>query len=190
MVLSAEERLLASAARLGAWEQRLRDQQANLEARERLLQEREAMGRARQDEQATREASLTQDAISRMEQQATLKAISLLEAAEKAGGGEPLRMARDFLALEEGPSSQNAAKALMAIAGVASNKGTGVEPAVRDVVVLRCSSPVTIGDQSLFLQAADDAFGRPLDLDLQLRALMLLAHGKVCLLYTSPSPRD
>ncbi len=52
LVLSAEERLAASAASLAAWEQRLRDQEAELEARESLLQEREAMGRARQDEQA------------------------------------------------------------------------------------------------------------------------------------------
>ena len=172
MVLSAEERLPASAASLAAWEQRLRHKQANLEARERLLQEREAMGRARQDEQATREASLTQDDISRMERQATLEAIKLLEAAEKAGGVESLGEARRYL--EGRPCPQLAAKALMAIAGDASNKRTGAEPAVRDVVVLRCSSPASLGDRSAFLEAAEKAFDRPLDLDLELRAVLLL----------------
>ena len=109
------------------------------------------MERARQDEQATREASLTQDALSLQERQATQKAIKLLEAKEVAGGGESLREARDLL--EEGLSSQKAAEALMAIAGDASIERTEVERAVRDVVVLRGSSPATLEDRSAFLKA-------------------------------------
>ena len=160
----AEERLAASEADLAAWEPRLRDREAELEARESRLQEREV---TEQDEQ--------QEAISLQERAATRKAISRLEDAEEAGGGEALGEARRFL--EGGPCAQRAANALMAIAGDAIIKRTGAARAVRDVVVLRCSSPATLGDRSAFREAAEGVFGRPLGLELW--AQLLLAHGKV-----------
>jgi len=161
-VPSAEERLAASELDRAAREQHLRDWQADVEARERRFQEREATERARQDEQEPREASARRDAIRALD-----------EAERAAGGGEALGEARRFL--EGEPCAKRAAKALRTIAGVANIKAA--EHAVRDVVVLRCSSRAAPQDRSAFLEAAAEAFGRPLDWDLQ--AVLLLVHHKV-----------
>ena len=162
-VPSAEERLAASELDRAAREQHLRDWQADLEARESRLQEREATERARQDEQEPREASARRDAIRALD-----------EAERAAGGGEALGEARRFL--EEGePCAKRAAKALMAIAGLANIKAA--ERALRDVVVLRCSSQAAPGDRNAFLEAAAEAFGRTLDREV--RAVLLLSYHKV-----------
>ena len=50
------------------------------------------------------------------------------------------------------------------------------ERAVRDVVVVRCRSRAEPGDRGAFLEAAEEAFGRPLDREL--RAVLLLAYHK------------
>ena len=51
------------------------------------------------------------------------------------------------------------------------------ERAVRDVVVMRCRLQAAPGDRGAFLEAAEEAFGRPLDREL--RAVLLLAYHKV-----------
>ena len=176
---------MAFAAHLGAWEQRLQDWQAELEARERRLQEREAI---LQDDETT-----LQDALSPLEEaeaagdgeETTLQdaALASLEEAEAAGGGEALGEARTLLL--EGTCAKSAALALMTIADVANNCDNddallaikAAERAVRDAFILRLRSQAVPGNRASFLETAEEAFGRPLDVEA--RAVLLLAYHKV-----------
>ena len=99
-----------------------------------------------------------------------------LEAAEAASGDAVLGEARQLL---EAPGAKNAAVALMTVSAAARScerEALGAieaaERAVRDVVVLRCRSRAQTGDRSAFLEATEEAFGRPLDCELQ-NALLL-----------------
>ena len=177
---------MASEAHLDAWEQRLRDWEAELEARERRFQEREAI---LQDDETT-----LQDALSSLEEaeaagdgedlETTLQdALSSLEEAEAAGGGEALGEARTLLL--EGTCARSAALALMTIADVANNCDNddallaikAAERAVRDAFVLRLRSQALPGNRASFLETAEEAFDRPLDVEV--RAVLLLAYHKV-----------
>ena len=177
---------MASEAHLHAWEQRLRDWEAELEARERRFQEREAI---LQDDGTT-----LQDALSSLKEaeaagdgehlETTLQdALSSLEEAEAAGGGEALGEARTLLL--EGTCARSAAVALMTIADVANNCDNddallainAAERAVRDAFVLRVRSQAVPGNRASFLETAEEAFGRPLDVEV--RAVLLLAYHKV-----------
>jgi len=176
---------MASEAHLDACEQRRRDWEAELEAREKRFQEREAI---LQDDETT-----LQDALSPLEEaeaardgeETTLQdaALSSLEEAEAAGGGEALGEARTLLL--EGTCARSAALALMTIADVANNCDNddallaikAAERAVRDAFVLRLRSQAVPGNRASFLETAEEAFGR--QLDVEVRALLLLAYHKV-----------
>ena len=108
-------------------------------------------------------------------------AIMAVEIAQEAGGGEALGEARRCL---EASCTKSAASALMAVADVAKScekearcAVKAAERAVRDVVVMRCRPRAEPGDRGAFLEAAEEAFGRPLDREL--RAVLLLAYHKV-----------
>ena len=85
------------------------------------------------------------------------------------------------------PCAKRAAKALMAIAGLANIKAA--ERALRDVVVLRCCAlggGVLDVDQDVFLGAAGVAFNKPLRGDFMmgkedqdLRSVLLMAYWKL-----------
>ena len=103
-----------------------------------------------------------------------------MKAVEEACG-HALGNARRLL---EGPCAKSAASALMDLAQVAKSCDKGAlaavkaaERAVRDVVVLRCCSQGEEKDRGAFLEAAKEAFGRPLDREL--RAKLLLAASKI-----------
>ena len=122
-------------------------------------------------------------------------AITLLEAAQRAGGGDALADAH--LSLLRG-EAQSAADALIIIGNVAKNCNKNVQGAVkeaeraaRDVVVMLCGGRVL--DSATFLAVAGDAFAhRGIRLgdkkNLQsrkLRAMLLLAYFK---LQSKPQP--
>ena len=95
--------------------------------------------------------------------------------------GHALDNARHLL---EEPCAKSAASALMDLAQVAKSCDEGAlaavkaaERAVRDVVVLRCCSQGEEKDRRAFLEAAEKAFGRPLDRGF--RAKLLLAFSKI-----------
>ena len=97
-------------------------------------------------------------------------AIRSMEAVEEACG-HALKNARCLL---EGPCAKSAASALMDLAKVAkscNNEALGAvkaaERAVRGVVVLRCRSQAKPADRGALLEAAEEAFGRPLDRELR-----------------------
>ena len=190
----AQERLAASEADLAAWEQRLRDWEAELEARERRFQEREATERGHQadadadqadaDDEAGQADADDEAGQADADDEATLQdALSSLEEAEAAGGGEALGEARTLLL--EGTCARSAALALMTIADVANNCDNNdallaikaAERAVRDAFVLRLRSQAVPGNRASFLETAEEAFGRPLDVEV--RAVLLLAYHKV-----------
>ena len=96
-------------------------------------------------------------------------------------GGDTLREARRLL---ESPCAESAASALIAISAVvescdeeAFGAVKAAERAVRDVVVLRCRSQADPGDSGAFLYAAVEAFGRPLERELE--ACLILAFHKL-----------
>ena len=116
-------------------------------------------------------------------------AITLLEAAQRAGGGDALADAH--LSLLRG-EAQSAADALIIIGDVAKNCNKNVQGAVkeaeraaRDVVVMLCGGRVL--DSATFLAAAGDAFAhRGIRLgdkenlqSRELRAMLLLAYFKL-----------
>ena len=81
-------------------------------------------------------------------------------------------------------SAKSAASALMDLESLAKSCDKGAlaaikaaERAVRDVVVLRCCSQGEEKDRGAFLEAAKEAFGRPLGREL--RAKLLLAASKI-----------
>ena len=101
---------------------------------------------------------------------------------DKCGGD----LVKDALYLLEfgWPSPKNAANALIMIGYVADScdeEAAGAvkaaERAVRDVVVLRCRSQADPGDRGAFLNAAVEAFGRPLERELE--ACLILAFHKL-----------
>ena len=110
-------------------------------------------------------------------------AITLLEAAQRAGGGDALADAH--LSLLRG-EAQSAADALIIIGDVAKNCNKNVQGAVkeaeraaRDVVVMLCGGRVL--DSATFLAVAGDAFAhrgirRGDDENRELRAVLLLAY--------------
>ena len=167
-------------------ERRLRDQETKLKEREDRLLELEETERRYQALEASGQTAASQSAHegSRAGEQAadkTRDAIQSLRAAEEAGGGDSLGQA---IRLLEAPCAESAASALMALADVARScdeeaRGAvkAAQRAVRDVVVARCRSQAELGDREAFLEAAERAFGRPLDRDL--RAVLLLAFHKV-----------
>ncbi len=86
--------------------------------------------------------------------------------------------------LLEQPGANHAAVALLTIMEAAKSCDPEAveavkvaERAARDVVVLRCRSPAEPGNRRAFLEAAEEAFGRPVDGDL--RAKLLLAYHKI-----------
>ena len=116
-------------------------------------------------------------------------AITLVEAAETAGGGDALGDARDCLRTGD---ARSAADALIIIGNVAKNCNKNVQAAVknaeraaRDVVVMLCGGGVL--DRDTFLAAAGVAFAhRGIRLDdkenresRELRAVLLLAYFKL-----------
>ena len=113
-------------------------------------------------------------------------AISLLPAAETAGGGDALGDARDRLRTGD---ARSAADALISIGNVAKNCDKEVlaavkaaERAARDVVVLHCGGGVL--NRDAFLEAAGVAFAhRGIRLgdeeNRELRAVLLLAYFKL-----------
>jgi len=167
-------------------ERRLRDQETKLKEREDRLLELEETERRYQALEASGQTAASQSAHegSRAGEQAadkTRDAIQSLGAAEEAGGGDSLGQA---IRLLEAPCAESAASALMALADVvrscdeeARGAVKAAQRAVRDVVVARCRSQAELGDREAFLEAAERAFGRPLDRDL--RAVLLLAFHKV-----------
>ena len=119
-------------------------------------------------------------------------AITLLETAQRAGGGDALADAH--LSLLSG-DARSAADALIIIGNVAKNCDKEVlaavkaaERAARDVVVLRCCAPgggVFYVDTKAFLEAVEIAFAehfpgtRLADANRELRAVLLLAYHKL-----------
>ena len=110
----------------------------------------------------------------------TRDGIRSVEAVEEAGGGEALGNARR---LREGHCAKSAASALMDLAKVtkscdkeALGAVKAAERAVQGVVVLRCRSQAKPADRGAFLEAAEEAFGMPLDREL--RAALLIAYHK------------
>ena len=115
-------------------------------------------------------------------------AISLVTAAETAGGGDALGDARDCLRTGD---ARSAADALIIIGNVAKNCDKNVQAAVkdaeraaRDVVVMHCGAGVLNRDD--FLQAAGVAFahrgirlGDDAKESRELRAMLLLAYFKL-----------
>ena len=170
---------------LEARERRLRDREADLEARERRLQELEDMERRYQALEVAGQAAARRAApeVSWAHKEAVEKkrdAIRSMKAVEEACG-HALENARRLL---EGPCAKSAASALMDLAQVAKSCDKGAlaavkaaERAVRDVVVLRCCSQAGTADRGAFLEAAEEAFGSPLDRELG--AQLLLAFSKV-----------
>ena len=154
---------------------RLQDREAELDARERRIQRLE---------QAALAAEKTRDAIRSLE--AALGAWGGRGGPEGPGGreewgGDALREARRLL---EAPCAKSAASALIVIGEVAQSCDEEVESAVmaaeramRDVVVLRCQSQDRPWDRTLFLDAAEEAFGQSLGRELQ--ALLLIAFHKI-----------
>ena len=164
---------------VAATEARIRQRELELVARERELERRlQALEVAEQA--AARRAA---PEVSWAHKEAVEKkrdAIRSMEAVEEACG-HALENARRLL---EGPCAKSAASALMDLAQVAKSCDKGAlaavkaaERAVRDVVVLRCCSQGEEKDRSAFLEAAEEAFGRPLDREL--RAKLLLAFHKI-----------
>ena len=144
-------------------------------ARVRRLQDREAELDARERHIQGLEARLFQDAIQSLE--AALGAWG----GREEWGGDALREARRLL---EAPCAKSAASALIVIGEVAQNCDEEVESAVmaaeramRDVVVLRCQPQDRLGDRTLFLDAAEEAFDKRLGKELQM--LLLLAFHKI-----------
>ena len=186
-----EAELAAREAELRDRERLVRERELELATREQRLQELEATERGYQALEAeaavgraadtpTAPATLARPRAEEEAAQKTQNAVRSLEAAEVAGGGEALGEARQLL---EDPCAKSAASALMAIADVAKGcdkEALGAvkaaERAVRDVVVVRCRSRAEPGDRGAFLEAAEEAFGRPLDREL--RAVLLLAYHK------------
>ena len=166
-----------------ARERRLRDREADLEARERRLNELEdieqkylkMVGKAAARRAAPEVSWAHEEAVEK-----TRDAIRSMEAVEKECGHD-LENSRRLL---EGPSAKSAASALMDLESLAKSCDKGAlaaikaaERAVRDVVVLRCCSQGEEKDRGAFLEAAKEAFGRPLDREL--RAKLLLAASKI-----------
>ena len=165
--------------------ERLQQREADLDARERRLQELEATERRYQalaapDGQAALAAEKTRDAIQSLG--------TALGAWGGRGyrdelGGDALREARSLL--ERSPwTAKSAFSALIKIGEVAETcdeEALGAvkaaERAVRDVVVLRCCPQAEPANRGAFLEAAEEAFGSPLDRELQ--AVLLLAYHKI-----------
>jgi len=166
---------------VAATEARIRQRELELEARERELERRlQALEVAEQA--AARRAAPEVSWAHKEVVEKKRDAIRSMEAVEEACG-HALENARRLL---EGPCAKSAASALMDLAQVAkscdSDKDAfatvkAAERAVRDVVVLRCCSQAGTADRSAFLEAAEEAFGRPLDREL--RAKLLLAFHKI-----------
>ena len=153
-----------------------------MEATERRYQALEARARAGRAAAApSAPATLEGSGAEEEAAEKTRDAVRSLEVAEEGGGGEGFGEVRQLL---EDPCAKSAARALMAIASLvnkcdkeALGAVKAAERAVRDVIVIRCRSRAEPGDRGAFLEAAEEAFGRPLDREL--RAVLLLAYHKV-----------
>ena len=111
----------------------------------------------------------------------TRDAINALEAAEVASGDESLIEACGLLGTS---GAQPAAAALLMTMTAIQRCHAGVLPllkeaerAVRDVIVSRCCSWPRLRDRGAFLEAAEQAFGGPLERGL--RAVLLLSYHKM-----------